>query len=72
VEYARSHGGRNRKGGDEMDQTPIELLDTITPIDDQETHAFVEYIEWMKSADYTDVLLDTLLSDSDNAAPGVE
>jgi cytochrome c len=37
-----------------MVQTANELLEAITPIDDPEVHAFVEYLEWMKSYDDVD------------------
>lgn len=37
-----------------MVQTAKELLEAIKPLDDPEVHAFVEYLEWMKSSDDTD------------------
>lgn len=56
-----------------MVQTAKELLVAITPIDDAEVHAFVEYLEWMKSTttDDMDFPLSTP-SDPDNPDPDAE
>jgi len=41
-----------------MVETAKELLEAITPIDDPQVHAFVEYLDWMKSSDDVDPLDD--------------
>lgn len=54
-----------------MVQTAKELLEAITPLDDPEVHAFVEYLEWMKSSDDTDPPLNAP-SDFDNIDTEIE
>jgi len=51
-----------------MVQTTKELPVAITPIDDAEVHAFVEYLEWMKSANDT-ILTASMLSDPEDSPP---
>ena len=53
-----------------MVQTTKELPVAITPIDDAEVHAFVEYLEWMKSANDT-ILTASMLSDPEDSPPCV-
>lgn len=54
-----------------MMRTAKDLHEANTTIDDPEVRAFVEYLDWMKSVDYTD-LLRTSLSYPDNPGSSIE